>query len=211
MDLGMDLATWAAFAAASMALLLIPGPTVLLVVSYAMGRGWRVAAPMAVGVALGDLVAMTAAMLGVGALLAASATLFTAVKWVGAAWLVWLGLKLWRAGGAAAAEARADAPAASRMMGHAFLVTVLNPKSILFFVAFAPQFVDPARAFWPQMAALTATFVALAFVNALGYALAGARAGRLTRSPRAMRMVNRVGGGALMAAGAAAALTRRAA
>ncbi|SEA16142.1 LysE family translocator [Rubrimonas cliftonensis] len=211
MDFGMDFATWAAFAAASTALLLIPGPTVLLVVSYAMGRGWRVAAPMAVGVALGDLVAMTAAMLGVGALLAASATLFMAVKWIGAAWLAWLGLKLWRAGGATPVEARADAAPPERMLGHAFLVTVLNPKSILFFVAFAPQFVDPARAFAPQMTTLTATFVTLAFVNALGYALAGARAGRLARSPRAMRLVNRIGGGALMAAGAAMALTRRAA
>src|SRR5258707_5391865 len=91
---------WAAFTAASAVLLIIPGPTVLLVVSYALGQGWRTALPMAIGVALGDFTAMTLSMLGLGALLAASATLFTALKWIGAAYLVWLGVKLWRGGGA---------------------------------------------------------------------------------------------------------------
>lgn len=81
----MTIEIWAAFAAASALLLIIPGPTVLLVVSYALGQGWRTALPMAVGVALGDFTAMTLSMLGLGALLAASAMLFTALKWIGAA------------------------------------------------------------------------------------------------------------------------------
>src|SRR5437773_11131232 len=97
MDVSLE--TWLAFTAAAAILLLIPGPTVLLVVSYALGQGWRTALSMAVGVALGDFTAMTLSMLGLGALLAASATLFTALKWIGAAYLVWLGIKLWRAGG----------------------------------------------------------------------------------------------------------------
>src|SRR5258708_21103844 len=92
----MTLSLWAAFVAASSILLVIPGPTVLLVVSYALGQGWRTALPMAIGVALGDFTAMTLSMLGLGALLAASATLFTVLKWIGAAYLVWLGVKLWR-------------------------------------------------------------------------------------------------------------------
>lgn len=207
----MAFETWLAFVAASAVLLVLPGPTVLLVVSYAMGRGWRVAAPMAAGVALGDFTAMTLSMLGVGALLATSATLFTALKWIGAAWLVWLGVTLWRAGGAAWTEARTDAAPPLRMFGHAWLVTTLNPKSILFFVAFAPQFLDHARPYLPQAGLMLATFVTLAFANAFGYALAGARAGRLAASPRAMRLVNRTGGAALVAVGVAAALTRRAA
>jgi threonine/homoserine/homoserine lactone efflux protein len=148
-------------------------------------------------------------MLGVGALLAASATLFTALKWLGAAWLVWLGVKLWRAGGAAQARARTDAAPPLRMLAHAWLVTTLNPKSILFFVAFVPQFLDPARPFGPQAAIFVATFVLLAFANAFGYALLGARAGRFAASPRAMTLVHRAGGAALMAAGIAAAFTRR--
>jgi threonine/homoserine/homoserine lactone efflux protein len=80
----MGVEVWVAFVAASTILLIIPGPTVLLVVSYALGQGWRAALPMAVGVALGDFTAMTLSMLGVGALLAASAGLFTALKWLGA-------------------------------------------------------------------------------------------------------------------------------
>src|SRR5215468_8524590 len=94
----MTFEAWAAFTAASAVLLIIPGPTVLLVVSYALGQGWRTALPMAVGVALGDFTAMTLSMVGLGALLAASATLFTLLKWVGAVYLVYLGIKLWRAG-----------------------------------------------------------------------------------------------------------------
>ena len=98
----MSLETWLAFVAASAVLLLIPGPTILLVVSYALGQGKQVAFPVAAGVALGDFTAMTLSMLGVGALLSTSATLFTALKWIGAAYLIWLGIKLFRAGGAPA-------------------------------------------------------------------------------------------------------------
>jgi threonine/homoserine/homoserine lactone efflux protein len=133
---------WAAFAAASVVLLVIPGPTILLVVSYALGQGWRTALPVAAGVALGDFTAMTLSMLGIGALLAASATVFTILKWVGAAYLVYLGLKLYRAGGVLKADPRTDGTSVAGMLGHAWLVTALNPKSITFFVAFLPQFLD---------------------------------------------------------------------
>lgn len=206
----MSFEVWAAFVAASAVLLMVPGPTILLVVSYALGRGWKVAAPVATGVALGDLTAMTLSMLGVGALLAGSAALFTAVKWVGAGYLVWLGVRLWRAGAAVEAEARTEAVRPARMLAHAWLVTTLNPKSIVFFVAFLPQFLDPSRPFWPQMAAFEATFVTLAFANAFGCALLAARARRLASTPRAVRALNRVGGTALIAAGAAAVSTRAA-
>jgi threonine/homoserine/homoserine lactone efflux protein len=207
----MTFETWLAFAAASAVLLVIPGPTILLVLSYALGRGWRIAAPVAAGVALGDLTAMTLSMLGLGVILAQSATLFTVLKWIGAAYLVWLGVKLWRAGATLDAEPRTDAGSRARMMAHAWLVTTLNPKSLIFFVAFLPQFLDPARPFWPQMAIFEATFVSLAFLNAFGYAILGARARRLATSPRALRLVNRAGGTALIGAGAAAALTGKAA
>ena len=199
----MAFETWAAFAAASTILLLIPGPTVLLVVSYALGQGWRTALPMAMGVALGDFTAMTLSMLGLGALLAASATLFTALKWVGAAYLVYLGIKLWRAGGTLDAAPRTDAVSAGRMLGHAWLVTALNPKSLTFFVAFLPAFLDPAMAFLPQMLVFEATFLVLAFANAVGYALVATKAGRLAASPRAIGVVNKVGGGLLVSAGVA--------
>jgi threonine/homoserine/homoserine lactone efflux protein len=200
----MSFETWIAFAVASAVLIVIPGPTILLVVSYALGQGWRTALPMAVGVALGDFTAMTLSMLGVGALLAASATVFTILKWIGAGYLVWLGFKLWRAGGALNAQPRTDAASAARMLGHAWIVTALNPKSITFFVAFLPQFLDPAASFWTQMAVFEATFLTLAFANALGYAFVASRARSLVQRPSAMRVVNRVGGSLLIGAGVAA-------
>lgn len=199
----MSIETWLAFAAASAVLLVIPGPTILLVISYALGRGMRTAIPVAVGVALGDFTAMTLSMLGVGALLAASSLLFTALKWAGAAYLIWLGIQLWRAGGTLEAKPRNDAAPAVRMLGHAWLVTALNPKSITFFVAFLPQFIDRNADFWSQMLIFEATFICLAFANALGYALVASRARTLVRSERAIGMFNRVGGTLLIGAGIA--------
>ncbi len=199
----MSFETWAAFAAASSVLLVIPGPTVLLVVSYALGQGWRTALPMAFGVALGDFTAMTLSMLGLGALLATSATLFTVLKWVGAAYLVYLGIKLWRAGGTLDAAPRTDAVSAAKMLGHAWLVTALNPKSITFFVAFLPAFLDPKADFLTQMLVFETTFLVLAFANAFGYALVASRARRLASDPRALGIVNKVGGGLLVSAGVA--------
>ena len=204
----MTIETWLAFAAASSILLIIPGPTILLVVSYALGQGWRTALPMAVGVALGDFTAMTLSMLGIGALLLASATLFTVLKWIGAAYLIWLGIKLFRAGGALGAEPRRDAASATKMLAHAWLVTALNPKSITFFVAFLPQFLDRNADFWTQMAIFEATFLVLAFCNAFGYALVASRARSVFASERAIRIFNRTGGSLLVGAGVATVAMR---
>jgi threonine/homoserine/homoserine lactone efflux protein len=204
----MSLETWLAFTAASTVLVLIPGPTVLLVVSYALGQGWRTSLPMAVGVALGDFTAMTFSMLGVGALLAASASVFTVLKWIGAAYLVWLGIKLWRAGGALAAEPRTSAASRAKMLGHAWLVTALNPKGLTFFIAFLPQFLDPHISFARQMAIFESTFLVLAFTNAFAYALVASRARTLIKNPRAIGAVNKVGGTCLIGAGIAAVAVR---
>jgi threonine/homoserine/homoserine lactone efflux protein len=204
----MPLENWAAFAAASTILLVIPGPTVLLVVSYALGQGWRTALPMAVGVALGDFTAMTLSMLGIGALLAASATVFTIMKTAGAAYLVYLGVKLFRAGGTLKAEPRSSGASMPKMVAHAWLVTALNPKAITFFVAFLPQFIDRHADFLPQMAIFEATFLTLAFANAFGYALAAARARTAVRSERAIRAFNRAGGTLLVGAGIATVAMR---
>ena len=199
----MTISTWLAFAGASAILLVIPGPTILLVISYALGQGWRAALPMAVGVALGDFTAMTLSMLGMGALLATSATLFTTLKWIGAAYLIWLGVKLWRAGGTLDAQPRKDAVSSAKMLSHAWIVTALNPKSITFFVAFLPQFLDPAENVFDQMSIFGATFLVMAFANAFGYALIASRARAAVNNARAIRIVNRVGGGLLIGAGLA--------
>lgn len=204
----MSTDTFLAFAAATTVLLVIPGPTILLVVSYALGQGWRAAVPLAFGVALGDFTAMTLSLFGVGALLQTSATLFTALKWTGAAYLIYLGYKLFRAGGTLDVAPVTDAKSSFKMLGHAWLVTALNPKSITFFVAFVPQFVNHAAPFAPQALIMVATFVVLAFVNAFGYAFIAARARTTFANPAAIRIFNRTGGTLLMGAGVAAVTIR---
>ncbi|MEX5729222.1 threonine/homoserine/homoserine lactone efflux protein [Rhodovulum iodosum] len=206
----MPLDLWLAFVAASAVLLVIPGPTILLVLSYALSQGRRVAVAMALGVALGDLVAMTASLAGLGALVLASATLFTALKWVGAAYLVYLGVKLLRAPPVLAAEIDPEPRPARAIFGHAAAVTALNPKSIAFFIAFVPQFLRPEAPLAPQFGILIATFVTLAALNALAYALLADRLRARIRRPAVLRWMNRAGGGALMGMGALTAGMARA-
>jgi len=209
----MDFSLWLAFAAASTALLLIPGPTVLLVLAYAIGQGRRIAVPTALGVATGDLIAMSASLAGLGALVLASATLFTVIKWAGAVYLVWLGLRMIL--GAKATALDVEAPEGAVGPRAAFLnaafVTALNPKSIVFFIAFVPQFLDPARPITGQAAILVATFVVLAAINALAYALLADRMRGAFRCPSVIAWLTRAGGGALIAMGVATASARRAA
>jgi threonine/homoserine/homoserine lactone efflux protein len=204
----MSVEHWATFAAATMVLLIIPGPTILLVISYGLGQGWRAAFPTSVGVALGDFTAMTLSMLGIGALLATSATLFTLLKLAGAAYLIWLGINLWRAGGKLNAKPVTETKGVGRMIAHAWLVTALNPKSITFFVAFLPQFLDRSGNWLTQMVIFEATFLTLAFANAVGYGLLASRARNLVRSERVVRSFNRTGGALLIGAGAVTATTR---
>lgn len=202
---------WLTFAAASTALLLIPGPTVLLVLSYALTKGRPVAVASASGVALGDLIAMTASLAGLGALVMASATLFTALKWVGAVYLLWLGYKLLRSApsqGLGTLATGTDVTARSVFV-HAAAVTALNPKSIAFFIAFVPQFLRPAEPLLPQFAILIATFVSLAGLNALAYALLADKLRGWIGRPSVVTGLTRAGGVTLMGMGLATAFLRR--
>ncbi|WP_299153108.1 LysE family translocator [uncultured Tateyamaria sp.] len=210
----MPLDIWLAFAAASTALLVIPGPTVMMVLSYALTQGRRVAVASALGVATGDLIAMTLSVIGLGALFLASALAFTILKWVGAAYLVYLGVKMLRS------AARIDAPSAlmdkpaGQGAGKVFrdltTVTALNPKSNTFFIAFVPQFIQADQAFAPQAAILIATFVTIAALNAMIFALAAnAMRSRITR-PTVQAWLTRAGGATLITMGVLTATLRRA-
>lgn len=196
----MSLTHWLAFLVASNLLLALPGPTVLVVVSYALGHGRRPAAAVVAGVTLGDFTAMTCSMLGLGAILAASAFVFTGLRWLGGLYLIYLGYKLWRAP-IMTPDAPAPASSLKRIFVHAYAVTALNPKSIIFFIAFVPQFIDTAQPFAPQVAILEATFVILAGLNAALYGWLASKAREKLKNPRVQRAVNRTGGGALMGAG----------
>ena len=209
----MSLEIWIAFALASAVLLAIPGPTVMLVVSYALGRGRDSAWATVPGVSLGDLTAMTVSLAGAGAVLAASATLFMVLKLCGAGYLVWLGIGLWRAvPEKLAIECGARVPKEyRRMFWNAYVVTALNPKSIVFFIAFVPQFVVADAPLMPQFAAMIATFVGLAAVNTVLWAVLVGEMRRRFERPGTLKLIGRTGGGFLIGAGVLTALARRAA
>jgi len=208
----MSLEMWVAFALASSVLLAIPGPTVMLVVSYALGRGRESAWATVPGVSLGDFTAMTVSLAGAGAVLAASATLFTVLKLCGAAYLIWLGVGLWRAAPERLRLSRegAERRALSGMFWQAYVVTALNPKSIVFFIAFVPQFVVPEAPLLPQFSVLVATFVGLAAVNAALWALLVGEMRRRFEQPAMLKLINRAGAAFLVGAGVLTALARRA-
>ena len=160
----MSLDLWLGFVLASTVLLIIPGPTLMLVLGHALAHGRRSAWSTVPGVALGDLTAITLSCAGLGAVLATSASLFTLLKLAGAAYLFWLGIKLWRAPPVAPGTTAPGSRSPRSLLMEAYTVTALNPKSIVFFVAFVPQFLIPTSPLLPQLLVLVPTFVALAGV-----------------------------------------------
>lgn len=210
----MSFDLWITFVAASTVLLVIPGPTLMLVLSFALTQGRRVAVASALGVATGDLIAMTLSVIGLGAILLTSATAFTLLKWAGAIYLVWMGVTMVRStlrpGGTPSLADQPTGQSARKVFRDLATVTALNPKSNTFFVAFVPQFIQPEAAFAPQAAILIATFVTIAGVNALVFALAAnAMRGHIAR-PGVQTWLTRCGGGVLVVMGLFTATLRRA-
>ncbi|ANA33688.1 LysE family translocator [Ralstonia mannitolilytica] len=202
----MTLHTWLAFIGASIIILLIPGPTILLVIGDSLANRGRSAWSTVAGVAAGDTTAMAVSLAGAGALLAASATAFTVLKLIGGSYLVYLGIKSILS----ARRLRDDAPEASipvqqKSAGRRFLsawtVTALNPKSIVFFVAFVPQFMSAEQTFLSQSAILLPTFVILAAANASMYALAAKLLAKRLTSVAAQRRFGYTGGAVMVGAG----------
>jgi threonine/homoserine/homoserine lactone efflux protein len=191
-------------------LLVIPGPTILTVISYSLAHGRRANVPLVAAVALGDATALALSLLGLGAILASSAFWFAVVKSAGGLYLIYLGIRLWRRGVAAAEIAAPAAPGSRwRLFANTWLVTALNPKGIVFFVAFLPQFITPAAEVARQLWILAVTFVLMAIVNATLYAVFAAAAHRMLSAPRAQRRFNFCGGALLCIAGVWALLARR--
>jgi len=207
----MPLELWLAFVATSAVVLAIPGPTVLLVLSYSISHGRAAALPLVAGVALGDSVAITMSLVGLGTLLAASAFWFTIIKWLGGLYLIYLGYRLARgAGNPPPAQAgRVGEVSPRKLFGNAFIVTALNPKSIVFFIALLPQFISHADPVIPQLWLLGVTFVSMAAVGATIYALFASSIRRLLSTPRAQKIYSLAGGGLLGGAGIWALTARR--
>ncbi|MCC7495746.1 MAG: LysE family translocator [Fimbriimonadaceae bacterium] len=198
----MPLQLWLWFVVAAATLLVIPGPTILTLISYAVAHGRRAYLPLLVGIALGDSTALALSLLGLGAVLAASPVLFGVIKWLGGLYLILLGTKLLRAAGKGADQEAIVAPEARwRVAFNIWLITATNPKGIVFMVAFLPQFLSPDHDPRRQLWVMAVTFVSLAIVNATLYTTCAASARRLLASERAQRRFHLIGGTLLSIAG----------
>ena len=194
------------FLAAVVVLLLTPGPAVFYIVTRSFHQGRRAGVVSAAGIAVGTLVHVAAAALGVSALLAASAAAFATLKYLGAAYLVYLGIRRLREPDSEAARRETPRDGPSRIFQQGIVVNILNPKTALFVLAFLPQFVDPRRPVAPQILALGLLFAAMGLVSDSAWALAAGSAARWLRaSPGAERARRYVSGGAYIGLGLAAA------
>jgi threonine/homoserine/homoserine lactone efflux protein len=201
--------SFALFCIASLALAVVPGPAVTYIVTHSVDKGRSAGLAAAAGVASGGLVHAVAATIGLSAVIASSAAAFTAVKLVGAAYLIAVGIR--RMLGNESEQVHAPPLALRRLYRQGVIVNVLNPKTALFFLAFLPQFVDTGSAVAPQVALLGLTFVLIAFASDCAYALlADLLAGRLRRNDRSARIRRVASGGVFVALGVTAAAAHRA-
>ncbi|PFH09998.1 threonine/homoserine/homoserine lactone efflux protein [Collimonas sp. PA-H2] len=205
----MSLSLWLSFVAASALVIAIPGPTVVLIATHAVSFGPRIAAAMVLGSALGGASAMALAMAGLGVLLTASTVVFSGLKLLGAAYFIYLGIRMWRQDAASLADAQSAAQVSPlKAFCHAFVVTGLNPKGIGFFVLFLPMFIDKHAPYVPQMLILIPTMAVIGLINDSLYAACAIRLRHLIRRAAVMRRINRAGGAILTGLGIAIAAHR---
>jgi threonine/homoserine/homoserine lactone efflux protein len=208
-----DLAHWGVFLAATIVLLLIPGPTVMYVIGRGIDQGYRGALFSAIGIALGDLLQVLWTAAGLGALLASSVFLFTLVKYAGAAYLIFLGVRrLLEKNSLLATSPTVNQPIADRTSSRSFILQgflALNPKTTLFFLALFPQFVAAdAGPAWLQILLFGIAFVALGFVTNSLYGCLGGKLGSFARqSPRFQTAARYVNAATMITLGVMAALT----
>ncbi|MBA4213118.1 MAG: homoserine/homoserine lactone efflux protein [Polaromonas sp.] len=213
----MELQVWLAYFLASWAIALSPGSGAVLSMTHGLAYGVQKTSATIAGLQLGLAVILLVAGVGVGALLLASATAFTVVKFAGAGYLIWLGVKQWRShvsttvAAGEAAPVQTSVPPARERFVTGFFTNVTNPKGIVFMVAVLPQFIDPQRSLWLQLLVLLVTTIGVDLVVMHGYAFLASRAQRWLATAKARRAQNRVFGGVLMAMGASLLLVKRAA
>lgn len=205
----VSLELWIAFCFASSLAIAIPGPTMLLAIGNTLGSGPRIGFAALLGIGAADATGMTVSVLGLSALLATVSLAFEVVKWVGAVYLIWLGIQLWRAPVAGLDPKPEQRRTAPRAIAQAFIAHLLNPKGILFFGAFLPQFIDTDRSALPQFLTLGATFIVLDIAIMSVYVMLAARGRRAAISPLWQRRFNHAGAAMLVGAGVFTATLKR--
>jgi threonine/homoserine/homoserine lactone efflux protein len=194
---------FAVFVPAALVLLAIPGPAVLYIIATSVEGGRRHGLLSVAGVHIGSLVHVVAAVAGLSALIVSSAIAFSTVKYVGAAYLVYVGIRKWLERDDPVEAAARPPRSGRRVFSQGIVVNVLNPKTALFFLAFLPQFVDRDRTVWTQIAVLGLVWIALGLVSDGAYAIAGGTIGRFIRRRR--KAVRYASGGIFIGLGAVAA------
>ena len=204
----MNLELFAAFLLATTVLIAIPGPNVSLIVANSLAHGSRHALYTVAGTASAQAIQLTITCIGMTSLILVLSHWFEWLRWIGVAYLVYLGIKEWLAKPGALDEGRA-APSTRKAFWQGFLVAATNPKVLLFYAAFLPQFVDPALPPAPQLLALSFAFMAIALAIDSAYALAAGRARTWVSDPKRLRWKHRLSGTFLIGAGLGLALARR--
>lgn len=207
----MTLSTYLLYVIAVALLIVTPGPTMLMCMTNSINHGARRAMTSVAGSVTAVLGVMLLSAMGLGALLAASETAFITAKVVGAAYLIWLGIRTFRSNTVLRVDDQAAAPARRSFYLQGLMVGASNPKAVLFFAAFFPQFLNPAAPVAPQFAILAATFVVFEFIVLTLCALGVARLMPLLRSSAPARWINRICGGLFTLMGGLLLLTRRSA
>lgn len=208
----MDLSTWIAFFAAAWAISLSPGAGAVAAMSAGLNHGFRRGYTMTFGLVTGIWTQVLVVGIGLGALIAASSLAFTVVKWAGVAYLVWLGIKQWRAPAAPLVAADGEAAAVSRrdLYLRGWIVNALNPKGTVFLLAVVPQFLDLARPLPAQYAVIALTLAFTDLVVMAGYTALAARVLRALKAPSHIKAMNRSFGALFVAAGTLLAFFKRA-
>lgn len=205
-----ELTTLLLFLSASFILLVVPGPTIALIISKSVAQGRKVALPMIAGIAIGGAVAATLALSGVSALLLASSSAFNVLKIAGALYLFYLGFKLLMTQPKEFSKTDLDGTETPlQSFRDGFLVMLFNPKGILFFAAFVPQFIDPDLPYLSQAGVLIALFVLTGMLVDTGYALLASKAGDAINTRKLQLGVSRVAGLAIIGAGLVTLLSKR--
>lgn len=204
----MPLDLYLAFAAACVVLIIIPGPNVALIVANSVAHGVRYGLTTVAGTASAMVLQLALVVLGASALMAALAGVFDWLRWLGVAYLLWLGVRTWRGASADLSRVEAERRSTTSIFGRGFLVSLTNPKTLLFHAAFLPQFVSPeAGGATGQLVLLAGTFLAIAVVLDGAWAVLAGRLRTLLRGRAKLR--DRLTGGFLIGAGVGLALARK--
>lgn len=205
----MAIELYISFVIATAILIVIPGPVVSLVIANSIAHGTRPALLTVAGSSSAIVLQLALLTLGMTSFMLLMADWFELLRWAGVAYLLYLGIRLWRAPAVPDDEGKAATRSPKALFLQGFVVSVTNPKSLVFYAAFFPQFIDPAAAALPQLALLCATFLTIAACLDSSYALLGGRLRHLLRSARMARLRNRITGTLMIGAGIGLALARR--